>query len=202
MSGPHGRRGRGDCRPRGRTDADADGGRGDSRSPGDREDGGRRGDRGLSPVVGKALELGVVVLFVALVSTTLYGDVVPGYRTAAAEEVGERALVDAAERVERAVPERTARLDRRVAVPLPTTIRGDAYRVRAVSDADATRLVLDHPDDVGGRVALALPPGTTVAGAWESGSESWAVVADDGANVSVRLANEEGGPVRNEEAGP
>ncbi|SFR36417.1 DUF7266 family protein [Halogeometricum limi] len=150
-------------------------------------------DRGLSPVVGKSLELGIVVLFIALLTTSFYGSIVPDYRTAAAAEVGERALVGAAERVESAVPERTSRLDRRVAVSLPPTVRGDPYRVRAVSNASdgTTALVLDHPDaGIGGRVTLTLPTRPVdVSGTWRSSSESWAVVSDEGSRLSVELQN-------------
>jgi hypothetical protein len=161
-----------------------------------------RADRALSPVVGKALELGIVVLFVALLTTAFYGDVVPDYRTAAAAELGERALVDAAESVESSVPPRTVRIDRRVAVSLPATIRGDPYRVRAVPAANGStaELALDHPDDgVGGRVTLSFPArGATVSGTWRSVSESWVVVRGDGGRVSVALSN--GNPARNEDA--
>lgn len=157
-----------------------------------------RTDRGLSPVVGKTLELGVVVLFVALLSASFYGGIVPGYRTAAAAEVGDRALIGAAERVENAVPERTTRIDRRVAVSLPATLRGDPYRIRAVSDSDAnanaTALVLEHPDDgVGGRVDLSLPArGANVTGTWESTRESWVLVRGEGGRVAVSLESGDG----------
>ncbi|QIB73274.1 hypothetical protein GL213_12815 [Halogeometricum borinquense] len=152
-----------------------------------------RTDRALSPVVGKALELGIVVLFIALVTTTFYGDVIPGYRTTAAAEVAERTVVDAAASVEETVPERTRRIDRRVAVSLPATIRGDPYRLRATSPANesTTALVLEHPDEgVGGRVTLSFPVReVAVSGTWQSTSESWAVVSNDGSRIVVTLEN-------------
>ncbi|MDS0293674.1 DUF7266 family protein [Halogeometricum luteum] len=161
-----------------------------------RLDRGVRTDRGLSPVVGKSLELGIVVLFVALLSASFYGGVVPGYRTAAAAEVGDRALVGAAERIERAVPEHARRTDRRIAVSLPATLRGDPYRIRAVSDPEtsAAALVLDHPDaGVGGRVALSLPTrGADVTGTWESARDSWVVVRGGPGRVTVSLENGDG----------
>jgi hypothetical protein len=143
-------------------------------------------DRALSPVVGKALEAGIVVLFVALLTTTLYGGVVPNYRTAVGSEVGDRALVAAAERVERAVPSTATHVDRRVAVALPPTVRGAAYRVRTENES----LVLDHPrPGVGGRVRLSLPAHVgNVTGTWSSGSRSWVVVRG-GENATVRLAD-------------
>ncbi|MDS0297902.1 hypothetical protein NDI76_04035 [Halogeometricum sp. S1BR25-6] len=155
-----------------------------------------RTERALSPVVGKSLELGVVVLFVAVLSASFYGGIVPEYRTTAAAEAGDRALVGGAERVERAVPERPGRIERRVAVSLPATLRGDPYRIRAASDpeANATALVLDHPDvGVGGRVRLSFPTrGANVTGTWESASDSWVVVRGGSERVSVSLENGRG----------
>lgn len=144
-------------------------------------------DRALSPVVGKGLEVGIAVLFVALLTTTLYGGVVPDYRTAAGAEVGERALVGAAERVEGAVPTRSVGVERAVSAPLPDTIRGDPYRVRAANGT----LVLDHPNPgVGGRVRLAMPSrASNVTGTWTSSDRSWVVVDGDARGPRVRLAN-------------
>ncbi|SDQ75930.1 DUF7266 family protein [Halopelagius longus] len=153
-------------------------------------------DRALSPVVGKGLEVGLVVLFVALLTTTLYGGVVPDYRTAAGDEVGERALVGAAERIEGAVPERSVRVERAVSAPLPTTIRGDPYRVRAANGT----LVLDHPTPgIGGRVRLAVPSRVTnVTGTWASSTPSWVVVRDGARGPRVYLANGNRTEVANE----
>lgn len=144
-------------------------------------------DRALSPVVGKGLEVGIAVLFVALLTTTLYGGVVPDYRTAAGAEVGERALVGAAERVEGAVPTRSVGVERAVSAPLPDTIRGDPYRVRAANGT----LVLDHPNPgVGGRVRLAMPSRVSnVTGTWTSSDRSWVVVGRGARGPRVRLAN-------------
>lgn len=143
-------------------------------------------DRALSPVVGKGLEVGIVVLFVALLTTTLYGGVVPDYRTAVGAEIGERALVGAAARVERAVPARSARIERALAVPLPRTIRGEPYRIRATNGT----LVLDHPTPgIGGRVRLATPHASAVTGTWASWNRSWLVVRDGPDGPVVRLVN-------------
>lgn len=131
--------------------------------------------RGVVPAVGKALEAGIVVLFVALLTTSLFGGVVPNARTAAADEVGERTLQHAAASVTAAVPEATGSAaasttggvvaKRRVS--LPGAIRGRSYRVAADGDA----LVLDHPnDDVGGRTPLVLPDRVrAVRGNWTDG---------------------------------
>lgn len=159
----------------------------------------RPADRALSPVVGKGLEVGIVVLFVALLTTALYGGVVPDYRTAAGAEVGERALVGAAERVEGAVPERSVRAERAVSAPLPATIRGDPYRVRATNGT----LVLDHPNPgIGGRVRLATPSRAPVAnGTWTSSDPSWVVVTEGARGPRVRLANGNLTEVANETGG-
>ncbi|WP_435186322.1 DUF7266 family protein [Halobellus sp. EA9] len=153
-------------------------------------------DRGLSPVVGKTLELGVGVLFVALLTATFFGGLVPEYRTAVGAELGERATVAAAERVEAAVPgDRPVGVDRRVTVRLPPTIRGDPYRVVAVAADGGPALRLVHPDPaVGGRVRLAVRADASVSGSWTSTSPSQVLVSTtDRAEgvVSVRLVDAE-----------
>jgi len=127
-------------------------------------------ERAVAPAVGKALEAGIVVLFVALLTTTLYGGVVPNARTAAADEVGERALQHAAANVDAAVPALasadapagTVVAERRVS--LPNTIRGRGYRVAATGTTLA--LVHEHAD-VGGETPLVLPDSVrAVRGNW------------------------------------
>lgn len=151
-------------------------------------------DRGVVPAVGKALEAGVVVLFVALLSSTLYGGVVPDARTAAGEEVGERSLQHAAASVEAAVPESaraagglandTALVERRVS--LPATIRGRGYRITA----NGTDLVLVHAHDrVGGRTPLVLPDSVrAVRGTWTGGEGLVRVTAHPDGGLVVELA--------------
>jgi hypothetical protein len=146
---------------------------------------GRR-DRAVAPVVGKALEASIVVLYVGLLSATLYGGVVPEYRSAAGAEVGERALAQSAERVQQAVPTDARAVRVRAEVSLPRTIRGRTYAVRT----DERTLVLDHPDDrVGGRVALALPETVeSVSGNWSSRESTVVVVRNsDAGGLAVRL---------------
>lgn len=151
----------------------------------------RRTDRGLAPVVSKALEAGIVVLYVGLLVAALYGTVVPGYRTAAGAEVGERALAAAAERVQQAVPPAARDVDARYRVDLPRTIRGRGYRIRA----DGRTLVLDHPHPaVGGEAELALPPRVArVEGAWSSREPAVVRVTDIPGGLAVRL-DAEGSP--------
>jgi FlaG/FlaF family flagellin (archaellin) len=144
----------------------------------------RTDQRAVSPVVGKTLEIGIVLLFVSLVTVALYGGIVPEYRTAAAEEVGDRTLVAAAERIETAVPPDATGVHSETRVDLPRTIRDEQYRLRITNRT----LVLDHPDAaVSGRLRLAFPDRVTdVSGVWDS-TDDLLVVVDGGANVSVRL---------------
>jgi hypothetical protein len=137
--------------------------------------------RAATPVVGKALEIAVLVLLTALLTTALFGGVVPTYRSAAGAELADRTLAQSAAAVERAAPadsdayvayERTERVD------LPDRIRGADYVVAA----DGERLRLDHPRaGVGGSVALALPNRTRVTGTWRS---------DDPTRLRVRAATD------------
>ena len=137
-------------------------------------------DRAVTPVVGKALEIAIVVLYVALLTASLYGNAVPEYRSSAGAEVGDRTLATAAHGVQQAVPASPAVDTARVRVELPDRIRGDQYRIRT----DNETLVLDHPDPaVGGRSRLALPDSVdSVTGTWESAAETAVVVerVDDG----------------------
>ena len=87
------------------TDAPGPGGQAPIRSPAVGKAFELAGDeRALSPVVGKTLELGIVVLFVGLLTTVLLAGVVPDYRTATGKELGERVLTTAAQEIEHAVP--------------------------------------------------------------------------------------------------
>jgi hypothetical protein len=146
-------------------------------------------DRALSPVVGKTLELGVGVLFVALLTATFFGAVAPDYRAAVGSEVGDRTLAAAADRIESAVPGTDyPRVDRGVAVRLPETIRGDPYRI--VADGGTPSIALVHPErTVGGRLRLDLSAPVTVRGSWRSTSPSRVVVDGAGGNLSVRLVD-------------
>lgn len=145
-----------------------------------------RDDRALSPVVGKALEASIVVLFVGLLAAILFGNVVPAYRAAAGEELAARTVAGAADRVETSIPPpaHDATVTRRA--DLPETITGAAYRIRV----DGRRLVLEHPDpDVGVSTRLALPDRVaTVRGGWESGGDPTVVVrgGDSGLVVVLR----------------
>jgi len=145
----------------------------------------RRDDRGFSTVVEKVLAIGLVTLFISLVSVTVYGGVVPDARTAAGEELSERTLATAAERVQQAVPPNATAADVRVRVDLPPTIRGAGYEIRAENQS----LVLDHPRDrLDERARLALPESVVrVDGRWGSGETTYVHVRRVDAGLVVRL---------------
>jgi hypothetical protein len=145
----------------------------------------RRDDRAFSTVVEKILAIGLVTLFVSLVSVTVYGGVVPDARTAAGEQLSERTLATAAERVQQAVPPNATAADIRVRVDLPPTIRGTGYEIRAENRS----LVLDHPRDrLDQRARLALPDSVVrVEGRWGSGEATVVRVRRVDAGLVVRL---------------
>jgi len=147
-------------------------------------------DRAVTPAVGKTLEIGLVVLYVALVTTVLLAGVVPEYRAAAGAELSDRVLISASQEIERAVPPAgtDATVERRV--ELPATIAGTGYDIRV----DGRRLVLDHPDpSVEGSVRLVLGPRVDrVTGEWESGAETVVRVSDGSSGLVVTLAEREG----------
>lgn len=163
-----------------------------------------RDDRGLAPVVGKAFEAGIVVLYVALITATLYGSVVPDYRTTAGDAVADRALATAALGIERAIPDtastvgtgaaetaavETVAVETTVAVALPATIRGEPYRVRATGE----RLVLVHPHPaIGGSVRLALPDRVhRVQGEWRSTEANSVYVTGNATRLTIELQGRE-----------
>lgn len=123
-------------------------------------------NRGLTPVVGKTLAIGIVVLYIGLLTAVFYGGVIPEYRAMAGNEIGDRVLATATERVQQAVPPPVWRVDARFRVELPPTIHGQTYSIRASNRS----LILEHPHpDIGGRAPLALPNTVSrVEGEWQS----------------------------------
>lgn len=142
-------------------------------------------DRAVSPVVGKALEATLVVLYLGLVTASLYGGAVPDYRTAAGQEVAERTASSAAIEIQDAVPPETAAGQTRVDIEPPATIAGEAYRL-SVEDG---RLRLDHPKTaVSTSVPLVLPDRVVdVSGTCESGGSSHVRVTTTDGGLVVRL---------------
>lgn len=150
-------------------------------------------DRAVTPMVGKALEAALVVLFIGVVTTGLYAGVVPDYRSATAAEVGDRTLVTAVNEVERAVPaaaiaddagdgggtndsvDTTLQVSHRV--ELPGTLRSQGYTISATTvpppDAggepagavgeETPALALEHPHPSVGGTRALALPDTVVA---------------------------------------
>lgn len=145
--------------------------------------------RAASPVVGKALEAGIVVLYIGLLVTVLYGGVVPDYRAAAGEEVGDRVLAEASQELQTAVPADETTTARTV-VDLPSQIQGSGYRLRATEQDGQFALVLEHPkQSVGGRIPVLLPADVTeFEGTWASTDTTVVVVEQrsDGRAVELR----------------
>lgn len=142
-------------------------------------------NRGLSTVVEKLLSLSIVMLYITLLTTVLYGGSVPAYRGAVGAELGERALAEATAEIERAIPPRGRDVAATRRVDIPATIDGAGYRIRA----NGTHLSLDHPDDgVGGTARPVLPDRVgNVTGTWESGAETVVTVTGSRGNLTVTL---------------
>jgi hypothetical protein len=136
-------------------------------------------DRAAAPVVGKALEVAVLVVFVGLLSAALFGSVVPAYRTAAGAEVGDRVLVAAAGQIEVAARAPDGVVERRAAVSVPRTIRGAGYVLRATNTTGTPTLVLDHPNAaIGGATPLSVPSRVAVVGGELRSADSPTVVIE------------------------
>lgn len=146
--------------------------------------------RAVTPVVEKVIAIGLVALFVGGLSATLYGGTVPQARDAVGDELAERVLATATQRVEQAVPPNGTAVRASQRVDLPATIRGSSYRI----ETDGRWLVLDHPDDaVGERSRLTLPDSVVgVDGAWGSGGDAVVAVRSVDGGLAVELR--EGSP--------
>ena len=142
-------------------------------------------NRGISPVVGKTLEAGIVVLYIGLMTTVLYGGVAPEFRGAAGDAVAERTVSNAATDIQRSVPPDATAVDVRTEVELPNTIAGSAYRIRAEND----RLVVDHPrPEIDPKAPLVLPERVvSVSGTWESGGQAHVRVVSVDGGLEVHL---------------
>ncbi len=159
------------------------GGRRSRRADGQRS--GQPGERAVVPAVGKALEASLVVLFLGLVTTSMFGGLVPEYRTAAGDELADRTVSTAAHRVQQAAPPNATAVDARHRVELPERIRGDGYRIVAENGS----LVLEHPEHgVGARARLALPDHVVaVEGEWHSAQSTVVAVESVPGGVRIRL---------------
>jgi|AntDeeMinimDraft_5_1070356.scaffolds.fasta_scaffold10950_3 hypothetical protein len=143
--------------------------------------------RAVTPVVEKTITMGIVVLFVGAMTTTMFGTAVPTYRDAVGTEMGERVLATASEEIARAVPPNTTMVQSERTVDLPATIRGSAYRIRV----DGRSLVFDHPDITTRRSRPALPPTVTrLSGEWQSGANTVVTVRSVSDGLAVELREE------------
>lgn len=142
-------------------------------------------ERGVAPVVGKVLEVGLVMLFVGALTAALYGGVVPDYRTTAGDEVAERVVASGSQQVQAAVPPNRSNVRSVAEVDLPETIRGRGYEVVVRNRT----LVLEHPDPtVSAQSRLALPDSVVeVSGSWSSHERAWVVVESVPGGLAVRL---------------
>lgn len=141
-------------------------------------------NRGVTAVAGKILEIAILLVYVSLLSTALFGSVVPEARTTADATVAERSLVGAVEELRGAIPgSGTGTVT--VTVDLPSQIGGHAYTIEPMGED----LVLSHPDEgVGSQLAMLLPQRVThVTGRWESGGEMILLVTTTDEGVIVRL---------------
>lgn len=145
-------------------------------------------DRGVSAVVGKTLEAGIVVVYVSMLVGVLYGGVVPAYQGAAGDELGERVLAEAVLEVQTAVPA-DPNSETTVRHRLPRTVAGEPYRIVATNRS--LRLVHDDPA-VGGTVPLVLPDDVSrVEGEWSSGAVAVVRVERTASGRVVRLEGED-----------
>lgn len=137
-------------------------------------------NRGVTPVVGKSLEITVVLLFIGLLTAVLFGNVVPSYSEATGEEIGDRVLTTATERIRHAVPPAIEHVRGHYRIALPATIRGEGYSIRATQNGT---LVLDHPDPaIGGRARLSVSGVHQFEGEWHSHEE-----------LTIRVGSSDGG---------
>lgn len=144
-------------------------------------------DRGLTPVVSETLVIGLVLLYIGLLTAVLYGSVIPEYQTTTGAEISDRVLATATERVEQDVTE-SYRLDVRSSVELPSTINDRAYSLRA----ENRTLMLEHPHpEIGGQARPELPESVrAINGSWRSHAPLLIRVVGD--ETGYRITIEEG----------
>lgn len=141
--------------------------------------------RAVAPVVGKVLVAGLAVLYISAMTTVLLGGVVPDYRAAAGDELGERVLATAGATVERATTDADGTVDVRVRADLPGTIRNAPYRLTLANGT----LRLNHSTDaVDAQARIDLPQNLSVAdGTWRSGDDLVVRVTGPPSNRTVSL---------------
>jgi len=145
----------------------------------------RRDTRATTPVVGKTLAIGIVLLYIGGMTTLLYGSVLPGYQAATGEELADRTLAAAVGEIEQSVPDARGEVNRTRRLTLPDRIREKRYRL----ELSGERLRLHHPDrETALETRLSLPPGTVVReSTWHSGEKLEIRVTGPTANRTVRI---------------
>ena len=139
----------------------------------------------MSPVVGKALESTIIVLYIALITAALYGGTVPEYRAAAGSEIADRTMADVAIEIQRSIPPESTDADIKKQMSLPPTIAGEHYRIKA----NERRLTLTHPHpQIETQIPLVISDRViSVEGEWQSGGQLSITVLTTDAGLVVRL---------------
>ena len=142
-------------------------------------------DRAMTPVVGKSLAIGIVLLYLGGMTTILLGGTVPEYRTHAGSELGDRVLATAGGSIEQSIPNANGTVETNQTVDLPPMIRDQSYELELAGG----RLRLHHPNpEIGGTIHLSLPPtATTVNSTWRSGTELQIQVRGPSENRTITL---------------
>ncbi|MFC7071807.1 hypothetical protein ACFQJ7_10200 [Halovenus rubra] len=117
-------------------------------------------NRGVTPVVSKTLAIGLTVLYIAGMTTVLFGGVVPEYQNRTGAELGERVLATAAGELERAPPAVPGTVKRQTTVMLPKTIANEEYRLVLSNGTNSLRLDHSNPA-IETKTQLSLPPSVT-----------------------------------------
>lgn len=143
-------------------------------------------DRGTAPVVGKALEIALVLVYIGLVAGALYGGVIPDARTTADQAIAERAIAASVVDIREAIPHSGTGAVQ-VSISLPATIGGERYDVVP----EDGHLSLRHPDPhIDAQARLLLPSKVTaVTGRWESETSNILLVNATRDGITVRLEN-------------
>lgn len=141
-------------------------------------------DRATAPVVGKALEIALILLYIGFLSAGLYGGVIPDARASADQAIAERTIATAVEEIRGAIPS-SGIGQVQVPIRLPETIGGEPYRIVARDG----HLIIRHDDPaVEATASLLLPSRVrTISGQWHSEEENSILVNSTEDGVTVRL---------------
>ncbi|WP_410765562.1 hypothetical protein [Haloferax sp. DFSO60] len=157
--------------------------------------------RGVVPVVGKALEAAIAVLFIGLLTTVLFAGVLPDHRDAVGDELADRALATTVEQLETTadVPPATTDVEHRAVLDIPRSIQRETYRLSYVANGTVGGetnttipvVVLDHPQDrLDRQFPLSLPDSVTASGTCHSGTDCFVHISqEDDGEVAVELTN-------------